>query len=91
MKADRLALAITIKKKLERNQYKCALTGWPLTVDRFEIDHVVSLNDGGSNDAENLQCVHPLVNKAKGTMGNQQFIEMCKAVAELARKRELGL
>lgn len=51
----------------------------------------MSLNDGGKHEVENLQCVHPLVNKAKGTMGNDQFIAMCKAVAEQARKRELGL
>lgn len=46
---------------------------------------MVSMNDGGTDDASNLQCVHPLANRAKGTMGNAQFIEMCKAVADYAR------
>ena len=52
--------------------------------DEFAIDHIQSINDGGSDDPENLQCVHPLPNKAKGTMSNQQFISLCKAVAEHA-------
>jgi hypothetical protein len=42
------------------------------------------MNDGGTDDPANLQAVHPLVNRAKGTMGNQQFIDMCKAVASHA-------
>jgi hypothetical protein len=58
------------------------LTGWILTPKGFEIDHIISMNDGGSDCIDNLQCVHPLVNRAKGTMGNQQFIDMCIAVAE---------
>ena len=77
--------------KLEQSQFRCALTGWKITPDEFEIDHIVPMVDGGTNKASNLQCVHPLVNRAKGTMSNTQFIEMCKAVAEQARRREMGL
>ena len=67
--------------KLEANQYKCALTGWPITPSEFCIDHIQSVNDGGSDEPENLQCLHPLANTAKGTMSNQQFISLCKSVA----------
>lgn len=88
---EKTKAANAIKSKLESNGYRCALTGWILTPETFELDHIVSLNDGGKHEVENLQCVHPLVNKAKGTMGNDQFIAMCKAVAEQARKREVGL
>ena len=57
------------------------MSGWQISPQCFELDHVVSMNDGGTDDIANLQAVHPLVNRAKGTMGNQQFIDMCKAVA----------
>jgi len=70
-----------IYSKLKKNQFKCALSGIELTPDNFCIDHIQPLADGGTNHIENLQCVHPLINKMKGTMSNQQFIELCKAVA----------
>jgi len=60
---------------------RCALTGWEITESCFELDHIVSIQDGGTDEVDNLQAVHPLVNRAKGTMGNQQFIDMCAAVA----------
>lgn len=84
-------MAQEIKEKLELSGFKCALTGWKLDPENFELDHIVSINDGGKHEPENLQCVHALVNKAKGTMGNEQFISMCKAVADQAKRRELGL
>ena len=70
--------------KIKGNGFKCALSGWAISPQCFEIDHIVSMNDGGTDDPGNLQAVHPLVNRAKGTMGNQQFIDMCKAVAAMA-------
>lgn len=74
-----------VLEKIVQSGHKCALTGWAITPQCFEIDHIVSMNDGGTDEIDNLQCVHPLVNKAKGTMGNAQFIEMCVAVAEIAK------
>ena len=68
-------------EKLEASDFRCALTGWSLSPKQFELDHIVSMNEGGTDDVNNLQGVHPLVNRAKGTMGNQQFIDMCIAVA----------
>lgn len=72
-----------ICQKLERRNYKCALSGWPISPDSFELDHIKSIQDGGSDEVDNLQCVHPLVNKAKGTMSNDQFIDMCRSVTDL--------
>lgn len=78
---ERNSKVAKIYKKLEEAGFKCDLTGWEISPECFELDHIVSINDGGTDDCDNLQCVHPLVNKAKGTMGNQQFIDMCKAIA----------
>jgi len=70
--------------KIRENGFRCALSGWEISPECFELDHIVSMNDGGTDDVSNLQAVHPLVNRAKGTMGNQQFIDMCKSVAMYA-------
>jgi hypothetical protein len=48
------------------------------------------MNDGGTDAPDNLQCVHPLANRAKGTMGNQQFIDMCIAVASHAAHSDIN-
>ena len=76
--------ASQIVAKIRENGFRCALSGWQISPQCFELDHIVSMNDGGTDDIANLQALHPLVNRAKGTMGNQQFIDMCKAVANFA-------
>lgn len=91
MRLDRRKIATAIYVKLEQSQFRCALTGWKITPNSFEIDHIIPVADGGTSKPDNLQCVHQLVNRAKGTMSNAQFIEMCKAVAEQAKRRELGI
>lgn len=67
--------------KIVKAGHRCALSGWEISPQCFELDHIVSMNDGGADDIDNLQAVHPLVNRAKGTMGNDQFVAMCIAVA----------
>ena len=79
-----------ILAKLKASGFKCALSGWPISPDLFELDHIQSIQDGGTDDVENLQCVHPLVNKAKGTMSNNQFIEMCRGVSETHPEKTEG-
>jgi 5-methylcytosine-specific restriction endonuclease McrA len=85
-----IASADQIYAKLEANRFKCALTGWDLTPENFAIDHIQSLADGGSNAIDNLECVHPLANTAKGTMGKAQFVEMCMAVAKWQSEKNQG-
>jgi hypothetical protein len=36
---------------------------------------------GGTDDIDNLQLVLPVINRAKGTMTQDQFVAMCHAVA----------
>ena len=70
-----------VTEKLEGQDYKCALTGWELQPDSFALDHIVPMSQGGDDSIENLDCVHAIANQAKGTMGKQEFIAMCIAVA----------
>lgn len=70
-----------VLNKLEAQDYKCALTGWELSPDNFSLEHIIPIAKGGGDSIDNLNPVHPLVNTAKGTMGQDEFIEMCVAVA----------
>ena len=66
---------------LERQQYKCALSGAALTPDDAELDHIIPIANGGDNAIENIQIVTKQINRMKGSMDNEQFVEMCKRVA----------
>jgi hypothetical protein len=72
-----------LMKLVIQQDYKCALTGWRLTPETASADHIVPIANGGLNAIENIQIVHFLVNRAKGTMENHEFVEMCCAVSSL--------
>jgi len=74
----------TIKQFLsipERQGDKCALSGIPITPQTCSLDHKNPRSMGGSDDIDNLQLVLPVINRAKGTMTQDQFVAMCHAVA----------
>lgn len=75
---------LTINKAmaiLEAQGHKCALTGLPMTPKNASLDHVTPLSRGGEHDASNCQWIFDFVNTAKGSMTQEEFIEMCRAVA----------
>lgn len=76
-----LGKAAQIKAKLVKSDYRCALSGEPLSVDSFAIDHIRPIAEGGTDESSNLQCVSAKINKAKGTMSNEEFVAMCVSVA----------
>lgn len=66
---------------LERQGRCCALTGRTLTPQTASIDHITPLANGGSHTIGNIQILHKDVNAAKGSMSQEEFIEMCREVA----------
>ena len=76
-----MATTKEVYSKLQKSEFRCALTGWELQPDNFALDHIVPMSSGGGDDIDNLDCVHPVANRAKGTMSKEDFIEMCIAVA----------
>lgn len=68
-------------EKLDRQGYRCALSGENLTPSLSSLDHINPKAIGGDDDIFNLQIVLPCVNRAKGTMTQDQFVSMCHAVA----------
>ena len=66
---------------LERQQFKCALSGVKLTPKTASLDHCVPVSKGGGIDMDNVQIVHEVINRMKGTLDNEQFREWCDRVA----------
>lgn len=66
---------------LESQGYLCALTGVRLETSTAELDHKTPVCRGGTNDLSNLQWIHKSINRAKNTMTNEEFIEVCLRVA----------
>ena len=66
---------------IKEQQFRCSLTGVELEPETANADHIHSLMDGGENTIQNIQIVHQVVNRMKGTMSQDEFIAWCKRVA----------
>lgn len=80
---------------LERQGYRCALSGRILTPETAAFDHIVPVRHGGAHVLENAQVLHKDVNRAKSTLTRAEFIGMCQEVVgwccrQAARKGEHG-
>lgn len=65
---------------LESQDYRCALTGWELTPHTASLDHQIPVSRGGEHCIQNAQALHEDVNRAKGTLTNAEFIDLCRAI-----------
>jgi 5-methylcytosine-specific restriction endonuclease McrA len=71
---------------IQLQQFRCAISGVGLDPNSARLDHIVAISNGGTNLIDNLQWVTDDVNKAKGTMSQEQFISMCRSVADWSRR-----
>lgn len=76
-----------VLRLLEWQQYRCALTGRPLLPDTASLDHITPVRRGGEHRIENTQVLHKEVNRAKATMTNEEFIQVCREVVEHASRQ----
>ena len=75
-----------IMELIERQKFRCALSGRELTPETASLDHILPLSRGGTHDISNLCVVHHHVNAAKGTMTVDEFVAMCREVAAYGDK-----
>lgn len=61
---------------------KCALTGRiiDITKDNYNLDHVIPISKGGTNDLDNMSIVIPEANNIKGNLLTEELIELCKEI-----------
>lgn len=84
---------ISAKQVLElvnRQQFKCAISGRPLTPETASLDHIVPLASGGLHCLENVWVVDHQVNTAKGTLSLEEFVAMCRDVTAHQDAMRLG-
>lgn len=55
-----------------------------VTPDTARIDHKIPVSSGGGDEIENLQWVHQEINRMKGSLDNDEFIDLCRKVAQWA-------
>lgn len=62
----------------------CELTGRiiDLTKDDYNIDHIIPVSRGGTNELDNMAFCIPEANAAKNNLTNDEFIALCKEVCE---------
>ena len=81
--------AHNIDSLLEKFTGVCALSGLPIAIGvNAELDHIkpVSKYPELAHDVDNVQWVDVHVNFAKRDMDQDEFIAMCRRVAEVAEK-----
>ena len=76
------ATTVELKMLIEKQKYRCALSGIKLVPDASQLDHIEPLAADGTNEINNLQWLDSVVNKAKGTLSQSDFIQMCRRVAQ---------
>ncbi len=72
----------SLEQKLKDQSFRCALTGEELQPALSSLDHINPKCIGGDDEISNVQVVLPCVNRAKGTMTQEQFVAMCHSVAK---------
>jgi 5-methylcytosine-specific restriction endonuclease McrA len=77
-----------VLRLLEAQQYRCALTGRSLTPQSAALDHVVPVRFGGEHVIQNAQVLHKDVNRAKGSLTNEEFIGMCHEVVRWSDRQK---
>lgn len=70
-----------IYAQLDRQGYRCQLTGRELTPENASLDHVHPISKGGSHSAENIQVIIKEANAAKGTLSEDEFLTLCRDVS----------
>ena len=89
-KSRNLIVSITLEDigdLLEKQEYKCALTGWPIQVSDKTYRGVATasldrINSEIGYTKKNIQWVHKDVNRMKQYFSQNRFIEVCKAVCK---------
>lgn len=76
---QRYMCAATVK------DYECPLKGTPFDEAGYEVDHIVGLADGGSNEASNLQALCLMCHRVKS---NRSSVGKKPAKAVAAKKKK---
>lgn len=77
-----------LMKLVESQQYRCALSGIELTPETAALDHITPVAIGGEHAIANLQWLNCEVNRMKGMLSVEVFIDICRRVTATAEARQ---
>lgn len=66
---------------LKKQNFRCELSGRELTPQNVILDHIDSFASSNDHSIRNIQLVVNEANRAKGSMKNDDFIQLCRDVA----------
>lgn len=65
---------------IERQGFRCALSGRALIPETVSLDHILPVSRGGEHALSNIWAVDHQVNSAKGTLTVEEFVSLCREV-----------
>ena len=68
-------------EKFKAQGFRCFFSGQTLQREQASLDHVVPIVKGGKHEEENIELVHTIINRMKGSMTAEEFVEWCVKVA----------
>lgn len=77
----------TYKEALEHlggTKVKCYITGIPIDieVDDYQLDHIIPVSKGGTNDICNMGITLPIINQMKGNLSTEELLHWCRVILE---------
>lgn len=71
-------------KHLGGTSLKCYLTGTPIDIlkDDYQLDHILPVSKGGTNELSNMAIVTIEANQMKGSLTNEELFYWCQKILE---------
>lgn len=70
-----------LHSRFEERGWTCYFSGVILNREDGSLDHLEAISKGGSHSEQNLELVHAIINRMKGTLSETEFVRWCVAVA----------
>jgi len=70
-----------LKELLEKQKYKCALTGDSISLETdIELDHIIPTSNSGKQELSNVRWVTKEANRLKQDLTDEKLKELCKKI-----------
>ncbi len=53
-----------------------------METDSYDLDHIIPVSKGGTNELSNLGVAIPMANRSKSDLTVDEYLELCKKVLE---------
>lgn len=84
------SMCSSLSRKWKEQRGRCALSGFRLTRENAQLDHIVPRAKGGSNELSNLRWTHKDLNLAKRDLTDDDFLALCGSVVSWLGRRILA-